>query len=153
VRVSLRIVLPFVFLAVVSCGGDSSTAPKVSQVYRLETVDGKSVPAVYDSGSVQWNAILSSTLTLDASTDTAREVIQERVGYPTMEPHDFTVTYIGRYFLRGDSLIVLSHATCGDICLPDRGGHIDGSALTMKDAMNVSPNPVFVYRLSPAFTP
>jgi hypothetical protein len=150
---STRILLPFVFLALASCGSDGATAPKFSGVYRLETIDGKSVPAVFDSGSVQWNAILSSTLTLDASTDTAREVIQERVGYATGEPQDFTVTYVGRYFRRGDSLIVLSHATCGNICLPDRGGHIDGSTLTVKDAMNVSPNPVFVYRVTSAFTP
>jgi hypothetical protein len=132
-RASLRLVLPFVFLAAASCGSDSSTAPKVSRVYRLETVDGKSVPAVFDSGSVRWNAVLSSTLTLDASSDTAREVIQERVGYATLEPRDFTVTYVGRYRLLGDSLIILSHASCGDVCLPDSGGRIDGSSLTIKD--------------------
>jgi hypothetical protein len=152
VRTTSWFLLSCVVVAFAACGGDASTAPKVSRVYLLQSVDGKSVPTVFDTGSAQWNAILSSTLTLDAQTDTAREVIQERVARQTMDPEDFTVTYVGRYSLRGDSLIIRSHASCGDICLPDRGGHIEGSTLTITDAANISPNPVFVYTLSPTST-
>jgi hypothetical protein len=145
-RIAVRLALPVFVALFAGCGSDFGPGSGTTRYYRLDTVDGRSVPTVFDSAATAWYSVGSDTLVLDGASDTAREVfhgwetslrgpVQEYTGYKTSV-----------YEVHGDSIEIITNTTCPPTCSFNRGGRISEAALTLRADKQISPNPAWTYR-------
>jgi hypothetical protein len=146
VRVTIGLAVPFLAALSVACSSDFGPGSGTTRYYRLDAVDSRSVPTVFDSAATAWYSVGSDTIVFDGASDTVREVFH---GWETstrgpVQYYSGTTTSV--YQVRGDSIEIISNTTCPPACSVNRGGHISEAALTLRVDENISPNPAWTYR-------
>jgi hypothetical protein len=142
---STGICLVLAFASLAACSGDAvgpHHAP--THAWVLRTVDGHSLPVVFDSTSGVSIQVFD-TLTMDVYTDTARD-LQLAVKSPgSVGPTTALIGMKGIYSLTGDSIKIRWLAVCPPLCVQNEKGSIDGPALTLTLDADVSSRILYVY--------
>ena len=145
-RIAVRVTLPIVVALFAGCGSDFGPGSGTTRYYRLDTVDGRSLPTVFDSAATSWYSVGADTLVLDGASDTVREVFHGWETSTLGPVHEYSGTTTSAYKVHGDSIEIIPNTTCPPTCFADRGGHISESALTLRFGGDTSQNPAWIYR-------
>jgi hypothetical protein len=134
-------------LAMAACSNESTRpGPRVTQNYVLESLDGRSLPTIFESDDVTLTA-LSGTLALD-STGSSTSITHVNQVPDNFGPNEYDTVARGEYRFRGDSIEIGSFSKCQDLCVPNRLGVVSDSSLTLEyfTFMGTGPH-IFLYRL------
>jgi len=128
-----------------------STTPLTigSGVYRLESINGRPVPAFVSAEPADTTFILSATLTLDGAGNATR-VEHWRYVYQPNRTDEGTLTLHVEYRITGNDITVGSFTPCGPaaICEGNKIGKLSSTTLTL--AYDSPTAPVFLYRIEPS---
>jgi hypothetical protein len=146
VKLARPVLLPALLLFSIGCGSDLGPGSGTTRYFELASVDGRQLPAVYDSTASQWQVVETDTLVLDGASDGATEIYHGWQMGAGGFPQTYSYSSIYKYAVHGESIELTQPSSCGPTCPDKRGGHIDDSSVSLDTDNDVSPNSVWVYR-------
>jgi hypothetical protein len=142
--ISTCLVLALASLA--GCGGDA-VGPHFTpaHVWVLRTINDHRLPYASNDDPTQLSTTLYDTLTLDVSSDTAREIQSVIDSFPDRGPVTLVLGLRGIYTLSSDSIRIRWLAECPPVCALNLRGSISSTTLTLTADANVSPRVFFAF--------
>lgn len=142
-------ILPLVFTIPLACNDGTAPPPSTSGQYVLETVGGRSLPAIVHSGEGYTTTVIWSTLTFDAA---GIAVLVERLRYTSPNDPATEVTHRTDYSYRvtGDRIAFDYSPPCppNALCVEPPSGKLGNSSLILSWSGNPPWRPQALYRLA-----